>query len=90
MTDADRLRAAANALDSRVFAIRRVAREVQWMPTEGCDEYKATASLLLAVAGRHVSDSDGDRCFNCREPWPCPEAAAALALADVVLGGDDE
>jgi len=50
----------------------------------------ATAALLRAVAARHVSDSDGERCYGCREPWPCPEAAAAEALADVILGDNDD
>ena len=48
------------------------------------------AALLRAVAARHVSDSDGERCYGCREPWPCPESAAAEALADVILGDNDD
>lgn len=87
MSDGDRLRMAADRLDSRVFGIRRMAREVQWMPTEGCDEHETTAALLRAVA------DDIEDWRDRLEHWPEPITLgpptrawdAALALADTIL-----
>ena len=86
MTDADRLRAAADQCDA--WAADTKAANSALLTSWKIDA--ATAALLRAVAARHVSDSDGERCYGCREPWPCPEAAAAEALADVILGDNDD
>ena len=84
MTDVDRLRAAADRLDT--YADDFHSREFAHRASQD----RVTAALLRAVAARHVSDSDGERCYGCREPWPCPEAAAAEALAAVILGDNDD
>lgn len=87
MTDADRLLAAAQMLEITGFSAIDADPSVKQRENR---ERNATAALLRAVAARHVSDSDGERCYGCREPWPCPEAAAAEALADVILGDNDD
>ena len=85
MTDVDRLRAAADRLDTYAEFAHRASQDRVTATVEVIG-----AALLRAVAARHVSDSDGERCYGCREPWPCPEAAAAEALADVILGDNDD
>ena len=93
MSDGDRLRMAADRLDSRVFGIRRMAREVQWMPTEGCDEHETTAALLRAVAD-DIPFAVRVTASGHQPPeyaWGAgPINAAALALADTILGAGDD
>ena len=97
MTDADRLRRAADELDRCMDALES-QRMHRGSPL--VQEKRATVALLRAVE----SDVDAPHtrievegsydlhyCVACGDIWPCwPSTvhAAALALADAILGGE--
>ena len=78
MTDVDRLRAAADRLDT--YADDFHSREFAHRASQD----RVTAALLRAVADAHArqeGEPDDGPCLCCGE------VTAALALADAVLGG---